>query len=97
MGKTYSQNEKVVAIKLAKEIGAAATGERLNINKNTVQTWLSDEKEKQIKANKIAEDAGGVAELVNEIEKLKAKIAEKDQEMEVLQEAIAFFSRHRKK
>ncbi len=97
MGKTYSKDEKSVAVKLAKEIGAVAASERLNVNKNTVQTWLSKENEKQAKANKILDDAGGVAELVSEIEKLKKEIAEKDLEMEILQGAIAFFSKHRKK
>ncbi len=97
MGKTYNKDEKIAAIKLADKIGAVAAADRLKINANTLYTWIAKEKDKEINANKKMDEAGGVVELVDEIEKLKAELAEKDQELEILQEAIAFFTKHRKK
>lgn len=97
MGKTYSKDEKMAAVKLAQEIGAVATAERLNINVNRLYTWIAMEQDKLSKANKKMNTAGGVVELVDEIDKLKAELAEKDQELEILQAAITFFTKRRKK
>lgn len=41
MGKTYSNQEREEALKLAREIGTAAASPRLGINVDTMSTWQS--------------------------------------------------------
>ena len=93
MAKKYTPEERAEAIKLAREIGNRTAAERLDINIDTLYNWLSKEK-------KIAEETRpkpSQAELEKELERLRKALAEKETEVEILQDALGFFVNSRKK
>lgn len=93
MAKKYTPEERAEAIKLAREIGNRAAAERLDINIDTLYNWLSKEK-------KLAEETRpkpSQAELERENERLRKALAEKETEVEILQDALVFFVNSRKK
>lgn len=93
MAKKYTPEERAEAIKLAREIGNRGAEERLDINIDTLYNWLSKEK-------KIAEETRpkpSQAELERENERLRKALAEKETEVEILQDALGFFVNSRKK
>lgn len=93
MAKKYTPEERAEAIKLAREIGNRGAAERLDINIDTLYNWLSKEK-------KIAEETRpkpSKAELERENERLRKALAEKETEVEILQDALGFFVNSRKK
>ena len=93
MAKKYTPEERAEAIKLAREIGNRAAAERLDINIDTLYNWLSKEK-------KLAEETRpkpSQAELERENERLRKALAEKETEVEILQDALGFFVNSRKK
>lgn len=93
MAKKYTPEERAEAIKLAREIGNRGAAERLDINIDTLYNWLSKEK-------KIAEETRpkpSQAELERENERLRKALAEKETEVEILQDALGFFVNSRKK
>lgn len=93
MGKTYSNQEREEALKLAREIGTAAASQRLGINVDTMYTWQS-------KARKRAATPPppmGAEELKAEVDSLRKRLREQDEEIEILQDALGFFAKRRKK
>lgn len=93
MAKKYTPEERAEAIKLTREIGNRAAAERLDINIDTLYNWLSKEK-------KLAEETRpkqSQAELEKELERLRKALAEKETEVEILQDALGFFVNSRKK
>lgn len=93
MAKKYTPEERAEAIKLAREIGNRTAAERLDINIDTLYNWLSKEK-------KLAEETRpkqSQAELEKELERLRKALAEKETEVEILQDALGFFVNSRKK
>ena len=92
MSKVYSKEEREQALKLAKEIGVTAAGRQLGINTNAISNW----KNRKPKAVKEAEGQSE-GELRVENTRLKKELAEKAEEVEILQAALGFFAKSRKK
>lgn len=91
MSKVYSKEEREQALKLASEIGVTAAGRQLGINPNAISNW----KNRKPKPN--AADGLSVDELCTENLRLKKELAEKAEEVEILQAALGFFAKGRKK
>lgn len=93
MGKTYSNQEREEALKLAREIGTAAASQRLGINADTMYTWQS-------KARKRAANPPspmGEGDMKAELASLRKRLREQEEEIEILQDALGFFAKRRKK
>ena len=101
MAKKYTAEERAEAVKLAREIGNRAAAERLDINIDTLYNWISKEKKNWISKEKKNEDRTrpkpSQAELERENEQLRKALAEKENEVEILQDALSFFVNSRKK
>ena len=96
MGKVYTQEERNEAMKLAGEIGNRAAAERLGINLDTLYTWQSKAKAREIKRAEII-SAKSPEEYAAENARLKKELTEKENEVTILQEALSFFVKRRKK
>ena len=95
MGKRYTEEERREALKLADEIGAAAAARRLGINEDTLHGWRSRERARR--TAQISALAGrSEADLLAENAKLRAQLRQSQQNMEILQEALGFFTKRRK-
>lgn len=96
MAKKYTQADREEALKLAKEIGIRSAAERLGINEDTMYTWQSNAKRRAAEvATAISEK--GPEGLLHENEQLKKELREKSEEIEILQDALGFFVKRRKK
>ena len=95
MGKKYSLEERQEALKLADEIGTAAAARRLGINEDTLYGWRGRRKKKQAQLEQ--QLAGRSAELLAENTQLRAALRQSQQDVEILQEALGFFAKSRKK
>lgn len=97
MSKIYSAEERSEAVRLAAEIGTKAASERLGINIDTVYTWISKAKRRaQQTANTVAA-YGGSEGMAAENERLRKLLHEREQEVEILQDALGFFVKRQKK
>lgn len=96
MAKKYSPTERQEALKLAEEIGAAAAARRLGINVDTLYGWRNRTKKREAKIEQEL-DGRSEAELLSEIQQLKEELKKSRQDVEILQEALGFFARSRKK
>lgn len=96
MGKKYTQEERMEALKLASEIGNHSAAERLGINIDTMYTWQSKARAQNRKREEII-TAKTPEEYAAETERLKAALKEKEEEILVLQDALVFFVKRRKK
>lgn len=96
MAKKYSAEERREALKLAEEIGAAAAARRLGINEDTLYGWRGRQKKHQAK---LEAEIGGrsVEELTVENVKLRNELLQAQRDVEILQEALGFFAKSRKK
>ncbi len=95
MGKKYSQEDRQEALKLADEIGTAAA-RRLGINEDTLYCWRGRRKKKQAQVEQ--QLAGrSETELLAEVAQLRAALRQSQQDVEILQEALRFFAKSRKK
>jgi len=99
MGKTYSKEYRMEAIKLVKEIGKKEAVKRLSVTEWTLNQWL-----KKAAVEKKAESAEKTAGLREELREAQARIAalEKEnarikKENEFLEEASRFFAGSRQK
>ena len=93
MAKKYTAEERAEAVKLAYEIGNRAAADRLDINIDTLCNWLSKDK----KHEEQTRPKPSQAELELENEQLRKALAEKETELEILQDALSFFVSSRKK
>lgn len=93
MSTKYTADERAEAVKLASEIGNKAAAERLGINIDTLYTWLG--KAKSGRSPSLPPPTQ--EELSSEVQRLKKELAEKEQEVEILQEALGFFVKSRKR
>lgn len=93
MGKAYSNQQREEAMKLAREIGTAAAGQRLGISVDTIYTWQS----KARKRAAAPPSPMGEGELAAEVASLRKKLREQEEEIEILQDALGFFAKRRKK
>lgn len=91
MKKVYSKEERTEALKLASEIGVTAAGRQLGISANAISNW-KNRKPKAGLADGLSDD-----ELRGEVVRLKKELAEKAEEVEILQAALGFFAKGRKK
>jgi len=96
MAKHYSNEDRAEALKLASEIGNKAASERLGIKLETLYVWISKDKKRTEMIQTIVQDKGPEV-LVAECEALKKALHEREQEVEVLQEALSFFVKRQKK
>lgn len=95
MRKVYSQEEREEALKLAEEIGITAAGQRLGISSNAISNWRSRTAKKE--KEQAAEPHLSEEEWRAENKRLKKELAEKQEEVEILQAALGFFAKSRKK
>ena len=93
MSTKYTPEERVEALKLAREIGNKAAAERLGINLDTLYTWQSKARSGHHPDLPLPTQE----ELSAEVGRLKKELAEKAQEVEILQEALGFFVKRRKR
>lgn len=96
MAKQYSSEERYEAVKLAGEIGAKAASERLGINLDTLYTWTSKARKRSETVAAVIREKGPEGLLI-ENEHLKKELQEREQEIEILQDALGFFAKRRKK
>ena len=96
MSKVYTAEERSEALKLAGEIGTRPAAERLGINIDTLYTWQSKARAKARKHEEIV-SAKTPEEYAAENEHLKTALKEKEDEILVLQDALSFFVKRRKK
>ena len=96
MGNLYSQEKREEALKLADEIGTAAAVRRLGINVDTLYGWRGRRKKKQ---DRLEQELAGrsEADLMAENAQLRAALRQAQQDVEILQEALGFFAKSRKK
>ena len=95
MGKRYTLEERQEALKLAVEIGNKAAAERLDINLDTLYTWISKDKNRRDKLQAVVQEKGPEG-LAAENDALRKALREKEQEVEILQEALGFFVKRQK-
>ena len=96
MGDLYSQEEREEALKLADEIGTAAAARRLGINVDTLYGWRGRRKKKQDGLEQELASRSE-ADLMAENAQLRAALRQAQQDVEILQEALGFFAKRRKK
>jgi transposase len=96
MSKKYTAEERDEALKLAGEIGNRQASERLGINIDTIYTWISKFKQRREHVSAVFEEKGPVG-LVAENERLRLELRQSRDEVEILQEALSFFVKRRKK
>lgn len=93
--KKYSVEERQEALKLANEIGARAAADRLGIKIDTMYTWVS-------KARKgipgfAEENVTKTTDDPKRLKQLERELQEAREEIEILQDALGFFVKRRKK
>ena len=96
MAKQYTPDERQEALKLAAEIGNKAACDRLGINLDTLYTWISKDRKRKNAIQAVVQEIGPEG-LIAENTSLKKALREKEQEVEILQEALGFFVERRKK
>ena len=95
MKKAYSAEERIEALKLANEIGNRAAADRLGIKLDTLYTWVSKAKNGKIG---FSEDPGNVPITdPKRLKQLEKELREAREEIEILQDALGFFVKRRKK
>ena len=96
MAKKYTAEERREALKLASEIGNRQAAERLGINVDTLYTWVSKAKRRDAYVSEVMAEQGPEG-LVSENTRLKQELRQSKEEVEILQEALSFFVKRRKK
>lgn len=96
MGKQYTPEERHEAVKLADEIGSKAASERLGINIDTLYTWISKARQRNKVVQNVLQEKGPEG-LLAENEALKKALREKEEEVQILQDALCFFAKRQKK
>lgn len=95
MKKAYSAEERFEALKLASEIGNQAASDRLGIKVDTLYTWIS--KAKKGKPG-FSEEPGNIPITdTTRLKQLEKELREAKEEIEILQDALGFFVKRRKK
>ena len=96
MAKKYTQEEREEAIKLAEEIGVVAAAKRLGINEDTLYGWRGRAKQRRTITNEAGEPLS-LDEVKVENVRLRKELRQAQQDVEILQEALGFFAKSRKK
>jgi transposase len=96
MAKIYTKEERMEALKLAEEIGAAAAAQRLGINENTIYGWRT-----RAKKQKMVFDSTGrqmsEEEIRAENDRLRKELKQAREDIELLLDALGFFAKGRRK
>ena len=102
--KSYDNEYKAQAVKLAQEIGGNKAAKELGIPKGTIYAWIKAFKEGRLSANEAIHTPKNALSLNDELIELRKRVKELDkenrrlkEENEFLEEASAFFAAsHRK-
>lgn len=97
MANKYTAKFRAEAVKLSREIGPRPAAERLNINLDTLYTWISKAKHRENEVEALLREKGGAVPLADEIDQLKKELREREEEIAILQDALGFFVKRRKK
>lgn len=92
MAKQYSKEERAEAVKLARETSAKTASKRLGIKIDTIYTWISKAKKAVDEEAELASPEGQAR-----VRQLEKELREAREEVEILQEALSFFVKRRKK
>ncbi|WMJ87410.1 transposase [Anaerocolumna sp. MB42-C2] len=102
--KSYDNEYKAQAVKLAQEIGGHKAANELGIPKGTMYTWIKAYKEGRLSANQAVHTPNNALTLNEELIELRKHVKEQDKEIrrlkeenEFLEEASAFFAASRRK
>ena len=102
--KSYDNEYKAQAVKLAQEIGGHKAAIELGIPKGTMYTWIKAYKEGRLSANQAVHSPDNALTLNEELIELRKHVKEQDKEIrrlkeenEFLEEASAFFAASRRK
>lgn len=94
MKKAYSAEERFEALKLASEIGNQAAADRLGIKVDTLYTWISKAKNGKVG---FCDNRGNIPTDPDRLKQLEKELREAKEEIEILQDALGFFVKRRKK
>ena len=101
--RTYDNEYKAQAVKLAQEIGGAKAAKELGIPDGTIYCWVKAFKEGRLSASEASHTPKNALSL-NELIELRKRVKEQDKEIrrlkeenEFLEEASAFFAASRRK
>ncbi len=102
--KSYDNEYKAQAVKLAQEISGHKAAIELGIPKGTMYTWIKAYKEGRLSANQAVHTPDNALTLNEELIELRKHVKEQDKEIrrlkeenEFLEEASAFFAASRRK
>ena len=102
--KTYDQEFKSQAVKLAQEIGGHKAAVELGVPSGTIYAWVKAFKEGRLKAKEAVHTPNNALSLNEELIELRKHVREQDKEIrrlkeenEFLEEASAFFAASRRK
>lgn len=102
--KTYDQEFKSQAVKLAQEIGGHKAAEELGVPSGTIYAWVKAFKEGRLESRTAIHTPSNALSLNEELIELKKHVKEQDKEIrrlkeenEFLEEASAFFAASRRK
>ncbi len=102
--RTYTEEFKAQAIKLAKEVGSKRAAEELGIPKNTLGTWLHKAKTGEVDPGLGKQTPETALTLAAEVQELRKQLKAQEKEIkrlnelnEFLEEASAFFAASRRK
>ncbi len=87
--KQYTSEFRDEALKLAERIGVAAAARELSLYESQLYTWRS--KLKNALSSSVREQ-----EMATEITRLKRQLAERDEELVILQKAATYFAKRLK-
>ena len=102
--KTYDQEFKSQAVKLAQEIGGHKAADELGVPSGTIYAWVKAFKEGRLEAKAAVHTPSNALSLNEELIELRKHVREQDKEIkrlkeenEFLEEASAFFAASRRK
>jgi len=102
--KSYDQEFKAQAVKLAQEIGGHKAADELGVPKGTIYAWLKAFKEGRLDAKEAIHTPNNAISLNEELIELRKRLRDQDKEIrrlkeenEFLEEASAFFAASRRK
>jgi transposase len=103
IARSYTNEYKIEAVKLAHEVGPAKASHELDIPDGTMYTWMRQEKlgtlevddnTKPQNARKLADE---VKQLKHEIKQRDTQIKEQERIIEILKEASVFFAKSQRR
>ena len=102
--KSYDQEFKSQAVKLAQEIGGHKAADELGVPSGTIYAWIKAFKEGRLEAKEAVHTPANALSLNEELIELRKRVKEQDKEIrrlkeenEFLEEASAFFAASRRK